>query len=67
MKDLTMKEYKQKKDEFKINLMELINKFNNDTGLIIEDLNISINNARNIRGDAKFYDAEIDITTNLDK
>lgn len=67
MKDLTMKEYKQKKDEFKRELNNLIHKFNKETGTLIEDISVDVKNIYQMGVAIDIAYVEIDITTNLDK
>lgn len=67
MKDLTMQEYKQKKDDFKCELNDLIQKFNKETGALIDDISVDVKNIYQMGVAVDFVYAEIDITTNLDK
>ena len=62
-----MQEYKQKKDEFKAELNAMIRKFNEDTGCLISDIDIVVNNLKVLGVPIELCYAEIELMTNIDK
>ena len=65
--EMDIREYKERKDKLKIDLLELFNEFNKDIGSVIVNIDIDFNNVYSIGDTPKLANIDCKITTEIDQ
>ena len=64
---MDIKEYKERKDKLKIDLLKLFNEFNKDVGSVIVNIDIDFNNMYSVGDAPKLAHIDCKITTEIDQ